>query len=531
MNHRPRHNTNWCPLLFLPLFLCNLLAEEIQTTAVFTPEVIPPEQGAIQNAGVGAEIWNGGPGNGITNLVTYAVRVSDYAVNSMIRICWADYEAKEGEYLFRKLDKHFEYCIQYGQKLNIGCFVTSAGGGPLIDGARCSYPPYVHEAMQKSTQKDAVAPMFTDKKNRWEPNFENPYFFERYDALLKAFAEYLEQPQTFGERSIQRKKLVRCIEMRHFGFWGEGAYPKRFVPSHSKYLIRFADAFIKYFPDIRIVVPTNGMVYIPSVYDTLKDYHFHLMSAKNNAGMLGIFRDNWGWDERSSYYQKLYYSSNEYEKNGVKLHELLRERWKLAPLVGEPGRTGPKEDFRPYSCLLDQVRYLHPVVIRNCNVSDGSDTFNPTGYSIFNDPQALDNFHQMYAVIGFRYLFSSAKIARRADVLDVTMDWLNIGLTPTYDRWKIRFYIEDEAGKEIWSGVSSLDLRTIFPDEYTPLGVVNARKAKKHTDQFSNVPHGGKLYLQIVDPDGISPPMALSIKGRTEKGAYPLAGGPARNTR
>lgn len=512
------------------MFLCNLFAEEIQTTAVFSPEIIATDQGAIQNAGVGTEIWNGGPGNGVTNLVKYAVRVSDYAVNSMIRVSWADYEAEEGEYLFQKMDKHFSYCIQYGQKLNIGCFVTSAGGGPLIDGARCSYPLYVHKAMQASAQKDVLSPTFTDKKDRWEPNFENPYFFERYDALLKAFAAYLEQPQTFGGRSIQRKKLVRYIEMRHFGFWGEGAYPKRLVPSHSRYLIRFADAFIKYFSDIRIVVPTNGMVYIPSVYDTLKDYHFRLMSAKNNAGLLGIFRDNWGWDERSSYYQKLYYSGNQYEKDGVKLYELLRDRWKSAPLVGEPARTGPKGDFLPYSCLLDQAKYLHPVVIRNCNVSDGVNTFNPTGYNIFNDPQALDKFHQMYAMIGFRYLYTSAKITRRGGDVEIAMDWLNIGLTPTYNKWKIRFFIEDEAGKEIWTGFSSLDLRTLFPNESIPPGVVDAHKAKTHTDRFSNVPQTGKLHLQIVDPDGISPPMALSIKGRTEKGAYLLAGRSVRNT-
>lgn len=498
-------------------------AEEAQTDTSFSPEIISPDQGAIQNAGVGAEIWNGGPGNGVTNLVKYAVRVSEHAVNSMIRVSWADYEAKEGEYLFQKMDKHFKYCIQYGQKLNIGCFVTSAGGGSLIAGVQCSYPLYLHEAMQNSTQKDVVSPMFTDKKNRWEPNFENPCFFERYDALLKAFAEYLEQPQTFGGRSVQRKKLVRCIEMRHFGFWGEGAYPKHLVPSHSKYLIRFADAFVRHFPDIRIVVPTNGMVYIPSVYDTLKDYHFHLLSAKNNAGLHGIFRDNWGWDERSSYYQKLYYSSNQYEKDGAKLYELLRDRWKFAPLVGEPGRTGPKVDWRPYSCLLDQVKYLHPVAIRNCNVSDGTSLHNPTGYSIFNDPEALGNFHRMYAMIGFRYLFTAARISRRNDDLEIAMDWLNIGLTPTYDKWRIRFFMKDEAGKEIWTGFSSLDLRTVFPDEKTPPGVADARKARTHSDCFRNVPAAGTLYLQIVDPDGISPHMALSIKGRTETGAYLLA--------
>lgn len=508
----------------LVLYSCSLPVERARASDCVTPEIIGVDQGAIQNAGAGTEIWNGGPDNGVTELVRYAIRVSDHAVNSMIRLSWATCEAKEGQYSFHKLDQHFAYCLQYGQKLDVACFVTSAGQGSLIADARCSYPLYVHEAMQNSPHKDVVSLSFWDKKNRWEPNFENPYFFQRYDALLKAFAQYLEQPQTFDGRSVQRKKLVRCMEMRHFGFWGEGAYPKHLVPSNSECLIRFAQAFLQHFPDIRIVVPTNGMVFAPSVYDAIKDYHFYLLSAKSNAGPLGLFRDNWGWDERSSYYQKLYYSSNLYEKDGVRLYELLRDRWKAAPVVGEPGRTGPKEGFRPYSCLLDQATYLHPAVIRNCNVSVGASVFNPTGYSIFNDPESLDKFHRMYAMIGFRYLFTSARVARQSGNLEISVDWLNIGLTPTYDQWRIRFLVEDGAGKEIWSGFSTLDLRTVFPHESTPPGVVDAHRARTHTDRFSNAPQTGRLYLQIVDPDGISPHMALSIKGRTEKGAYPLGG-------
>lgn len=490
------------------------------------PEIVGIDQGAVQNAGRGGEIWRGGPDNGKAQLIENAIRVSEYSVNSMIRIRWCDYEEVEGEYHFEKLDRHFGYGLQYGQKLNIACFVTSSNAGIKIDDGLCAYPRYVHEALQDSEQKDTIYTHPQSKITRWEPNFENPYFFERYDALLGAFADYLEGFQEYEGKRIQRKKLVRCIEIRHFGWWGEGAYPKPLVPSNSECLIRFADAFVRHFPDIRLIAPTNAMVYIPSVYDTLKDYHFHLLTAKNAVGLFGIFRDNWGWDERSSYYQRIYYAGNKYEKDGVRMYELLRDRWKYAPLVGEPGRTYPKDDWHPYSCLLDQVTYLHPVVIRNCNVSDGGGKswINPTGkdYSAFDDPQAMDNFHRMYALIGFRYLFTDAEIAWRNGELAISMDWLNIGLTPTYDQWEIQYVIDDTAGNEIWTGSSSLDLRTLFPDEKTPPGTVNADCATTHTDHFRGVPETGSLYLRIVDPVGVSPPMALSIEGRTEDGMYLL---------
>jgi len=299
-------NCNGLLLLFLSLLPCALFADEADTSVDVHPVIIGVDAGAIQNAGSGAEIWNGGPHNGESRLIQTAVRVSDYSVNSMIRVKWSDYEVEKGEYLFAKMDKHFEYCIQYGQKLNIGCFVTSTNHGITIDGGLCAYPVYVHEALQGSEQEDIKYTTSRGSITRWEPNFENPYFFERYDALLKAFAKYLEGSQTFNGRSVQRKKLVRYIEMRHFGFWGEGAYPRRLVPSNSDCLIRFADAFAKHFPDIRLLVPTNGMVYSPSTYDTFKGYHFHLLTAKNDAGLFGIYRDGWGAEASLRRYFRFY---------------------------------------------------------------------------------------------------------------------------------------------------------------------------------------------------------------------------------
>ncbi|MDD2462264.1 MAG: hypothetical protein PHT98_14395, partial [Kiritimatiellae bacterium] len=127
---------------------CALFRQEPAKATTFAPEIITVEQGAIQNAGAGTEIWRGGPGDGVTNLIRYAVRVSDYSVNSMTRPGWDAFETREGVYHFEKMDKLFEYGIQYGQKVNLACFVTScAGTKQKIDDAFCCYPAYVHEAM------------------------------------------------------------------------------------------------------------------------------------------------------------------------------------------------------------------------------------------------------------------------------------------------------------------------------------------------------------------------------------------------
>ncbi len=501
-------------LLFLSLLpACAFLRPAQKPTVTrFKPEAIPFEQGAIQNAGAGTEIWNGGASDGVTNLVRYAVRVSDHSANAMIRVGWDAYEPRMGEYHFEKMDATFERCLMYGQKLNLACFATSrAGTKQTFDGALCCYPAYVHEAMQQSSHKDVIHALWLNGQKSWEPNFENDFFVERYDALLKAFAEYLERPVSAGGKTVPRKKLVRYIEMRHFGFWGEGAYPKQLIPPDSANLIRIADAYVRHFPDIRLVVPTNGMRFSP-IYDPLKDYHFHLLTLRNRAGLAGIFRDNWGDDEK--HYQPIYYPANRYEKDGIKMYELLRDRWKLAPLVGEPGRWGPTADgFHPYWNLCDQAVYLHPAVVRNCNVSTGRSDTSASDYSIMRDPKALETFHRFYALIGFRTLIAEARVTRAANGMEITTDWQNIGLTPTYDAWLIRYTLENESGHTLWSGDSTLDLRTLLPDGET---------VATHTDRFQKVPTGGALWVRILDPDGISPPLALSIKGRRNDGAYRL---------
>lgn len=89
-----------------------------------------------------------------------------------------------------------------------------------------------------------------------------------------------------------------------------------------------------------------------------------------------------------------------------------------------------------------------------------------------------------------------------------------IGLTPTYDEWKVRDSVEDETGKKLWRNFSSLDLRELFPvAERTPREV-----ACTYRDVFSNPGICGKLYVQILNSVEVSPPMALSVRGRTEKG-------------
>ncbi len=487
---------------------------------------LPLEDGMIQNAGSGTEIWGGGPSNGVEAIVKTAVQVSPYSCNAMVRPAWSEFEKKEGVYDFAGLERSFENALKYGQKLNLAVFLVTGARSQTIDGAYCAYPKYVHQNMRSGSNPDRKYTMPYGGYEQWEPDYQNDYFFQRYDALLAAFADYLEGSVTVEGRTTIRKKLVRLIEMRHFGWWGEGAYPKALLPDNSACLIRYVDAYRRHFPDIRLAAPTNGMVY-SSIYAPLKEYHFYLLSVRNNVGVFGLFRDNYGWNEDNSYVQALYYDKNLWEKDGQRLVDLLRSRWKRAPVTGEPGRWYPDGKYVPYRQLERQAMCLRPCVIRNCNVSQGeTGGTNKTGYDIRTDSEAIAGFHRFYSMIGFRYIFQNPKVDCEPDgTLRVALNWQNIGLTPTYDAWNVRFILRDAQGRELWSGVSKLDLRTLLPDENRRPGEQGAPTAV--ADAFQIEPRLAdltekSLYLRIEDPDGISRPMALGVRGRADDGAYLL---------
>ncbi|MDO5581524.1 MAG: hypothetical protein Q4G69_10325 [Planctomycetia bacterium] len=497
--------------------------------------IIPIEEGAIQNAGIGTEIWNGGPSAGYSFLVKYAVELQKPALNSMIRVSWRDYEKEEGVYLFeQKMDPVFRTALKYNQKLNVGVFMCDL---PTYDRkidtdltrsdeeiATMQYPQYVHEAMQKSADKDQTHRKRPNDLPRWVPNYKNDYFFQRYDALLKAFSEYLEGGISFEGKTVARKKLIRIIEIRFYGTFGEGLYSDPFVPEKSEYLIRFAKLYLKYFPDIRLAAPTLGMMYLPELAPT-SDYLFFLLNAKNKAGAIGLFRDNWGDNDDMNMYRISFYKDNKFEKDGKKMFELIRDRWKTAPMLGEPGKFQPKKGengfFIPYHNIIEQVSYLHPACIRNCNVSVGVKTrYNSAGFNIKDDPIGLANWHWAYSLMGFRMIMVPQEAQKEGSNLKIALGWENIGLTPVYDRWTIKYFAEDQNGKEIWKQESSLNIQKIYPNGLIPPGKFDPEKMIPHRDTLIDFPIGHDLYLRIEDPDGISPPMALSIDGRRKDGSY-----------
>ena len=96
----------------------------------------------------------------------------------------------------------------------------------------------------------------------------------------------------------------------------------------------------------------------------------------------------------------------------------------------------------------------------------------------------------------------------------ITLNWKNIGISPTYENWDITFELKNSGGATVWSGKSAFQLRLFLPQA----------NATARTDNFTvptSVAAGTySLILYVRDPANYRSPLPLAITGRRSDGGY-----------
>lgn len=112
-------------------------------------------------------------------------------------------------------------------------------------------PKYLFEKIQTSEYS-----MYKDNQfgNAYVPNYDSPLLLERHKALLNAFAKWING--NVQGTNIKRKNIIYSIEMRYFGYWGEGATQGGLYPKTSLFN-EYIDSYIDAFPDILLLAPIN----------------------------------------------------------------------------------------------------------------------------------------------------------------------------------------------------------------------------------------------------------------------------------
>ena len=498
---------------------------------------------AVRNSGIGPETWYGSTTPYVPYMVTFSDGESKVA-NSLIRVHWSKVEDENGYHFEEAFDNCFIQAYFNKQKICMGIFpLDSWRSNDVVVNAEykgrhyealIGYPEYIHNLLMESeeyrprlyqnfdgTITDENAPLY------YAPDLRNPIVKEKYRNLLTAFRAYLDRELVFDGRRLCRRMLVREIQMRYWGCYGEGIYnyigPNReevtitadsnpeFDMETSADLIEWGQMFTEIFPDIRLIAPSNIFWQIGGY----AEFQHWLATASNDVGEFGLFYDMWGENSMTSIIE------TGTVWNGQKLKDILKNKWRKAPIGGEPWAHLPSGDFIPYHTLPEQVKLVRPAKLLAGNLTLGDEVGNTTHWRV-SDTE-LNLFKEAYSLMGFRIIANAADYSLvESGHFRVVVYMQNIGRNPVYEPWDIYYVLRDPITKsEEFAIKSSFDIRMLMPSD-DPDDALKIRKDWVPVRaEFTDIPRGKhEVYLRICDPDGIVPNMRLAQDGYNENGEY-----------
>lgn len=212
-------------------------------------------------------------------------------------------------------------------------------------------------------------------------------------------------------------------------------YPSGTRPTVATYK-RFINGHIAAFPDYPLVMllATLDPNRLGHTQTPLEIVDFAL-KARNNWGLLGIRRDQWGATD--GYVHDYLENNNGSFNGGPAFKNIIVERWKYAPWVGEP--MGPGSNL---SDLPRQVTFYHAASVGNGNyTADGTSQ----GY-----------FRTAENNAGYKIAFTSgqAEVRTTGDFL-ITLNLENFGNTPCYENYDITYQLKNSSGTVVWTSSSS----------------------------------------------------------------------------
>ncbi|HEY8732988.1 MAG TPA: DUF4832 domain-containing protein, partial [Puia sp.] len=478
---------------FLSLFLLAYFSGLTQTSS-FTFSQISTD---FARPGAGAEQWSG----------QWTVSGIPGPMDIYYRFSYADiasYSGAAGTYDFSLFDSKINDAISKGQKFSfcIMQFCATCGQGGNVNGAHLYYPQYLHNQMQNESPSD------WSNNGQWIPNYNSPSWLSAWKALNTAVNNHIMSGSYNG---VQYKNVIGYIDVSGYGDYGEWTNNQFSGPSGTI----ATEATLKTIIDGTVQsYQTFQCVALEATFDAgqLSNTNippavgYYALTTSNAKGKLGWRRDNWGWtDAWSSWWLE----ANMTSYNGLLFGTEIMNRYKIAPIVGEPADLGyANANGQPFGDLVRQVQFYHGNSFGNGNLDVNA-----------GNATAANNFRAASNAAGYWLVLTGGSMTTTLSsgaVFNTSLSWQNIGVTPTYENWNVVYELRNSSNAVVWSGVSSFNPRLFLP------GAASAK-----TDVFTlpaSVPQGNNysMFVVVRDPNGYRQPMPLAISGRNSDGSYLL---------
>jgi hypothetical protein len=239
----------------------------------------------------GAESWHYSNADLRISNPTESAYIPPLDIYHRSHLSWHELETEQGVYDWSYVNAIFNDAIMNKQKISLGIMTQHPGqqSGPVANGALMAYPLYLHNLMQNDlvNNRDYISPF----ENIWVPNYNSNFYLSRFEALLQALSNHLNNSSYQG---ILYKDVLSYIDIRGYGSWGEWNmvgvanslqdYPAGRRPLSSS-LIRIIDAHKNAFPNnplVALIAAFDGNRY-PNI-QVPPEVGYHMLTTTNNWG-------------------------------------------------------------------------------------------------------------------------------------------------------------------------------------------------------------------------------------------------------
>jgi hypothetical protein len=274
-------------------------------------------------------------------------------------------------------------------------------------------------------------------------------------------------------------------------------------------LISIIDASKNAFPNFQLVglLGTFAATSINSQYIIPPQVSCYLAQTRNNYGEIGWRRDNWGTN--ASWLAQYVESNPIVCSGGALLKDLIMNKWKTAPITGEPNgsaSTAASGGDCAFYDLEREVRFYHASSFGNGNWGGAQ-----------SQTCAQNYIRAASKATGYRLQVNAGSYSPVVGIeksITIKLAFRNTGIAPTYENWNVNYELKNNSGTVVWSGISSMVLKLYLPES----------SDRNITDQFTipqSIPAGNySLNLVIREPSGYRKPLPLANTGRALDGSY-----------
>lgn len=427
-------------------------------------------------------------------------------------------------------DCEFNAAIDAGGKVGFGihfqCGFCSGHGPNLLDPANGQtgyliYPKSWHNMMQADGVKD-----YTWNNHgawEWAPNmngstFQNTLFRPMWVAVLN-HVNTTSHVSALTGKTVFYKDVINYIDISGYGQTGEwtntpyggasgnaGTWPG---PAGTEPTVATLDSLIAIIGNVmrehRLVaqIATFDCNYLAQNTHNPPAVGWFALQYTNNAGFVG-YRDD-GWGNESEYINHWTIANPNtftipagFPQAGqtFRFDTCLQNRYKLAPIVGEPCCA---TDATFSGLLNNQVPQHHITVMDNGNSFDYGNASNPSLYE--------PNMRASVAKMGYRLGYATGSMTTTLvpnGGFNITINWQNTGVAPPYGKWVPVFQLRNTSTNAVvWTGTSAFNAYLFLPG--SPV-------AKSDNFTLTGVSAGTyNLYMAMTDPAAYYAPMALGI--------------------